>query len=126
MPEAACPCCGKNGSVRSKRVISSGGEAFIKSRLRSKVILDCGHIADAEEQLDPTMPRPSRMVEDEYETPIRREARERGPVRRYRPEAEKPTAPKPASEPEKPKAPAPSINVSATASWISKILKGGK
>jgi hypothetical protein len=32
MSEAACPHCGKNGSVRSKRVVSTTGEAFIKSR----------------------------------------------------------------------------------------------
>ncbi len=32
MPEVACPYCGRSGSVRSKRVVSTRGEAFIKSR----------------------------------------------------------------------------------------------
>ena len=32
MSEAACPFCGESGGVRSKRVVSTGGEAFIKSR----------------------------------------------------------------------------------------------
>ena len=32
MQQATCPYCGKSGSIRSTRVVATGGEAFIKSR----------------------------------------------------------------------------------------------
>lgn len=88
-------------------------EAFIKSRLKSKVILDCGHMADAEEDWDPTMPRPT--VEDS-DVPVRRlPAKKHGP-----PKARTESAPAAPVEPAKPAA---SFDSSAVAKKISDLLR---